>query len=73
MSGENNNLLFRRLKVSKAKKNEGFEALRDALIIRKKITNVVKVLALQSQRQLEAAEEWLANAKDDSEILSAKT
>ena len=56
----------------KAKKNEGFEALRDALIIRKKITNIVKVLALQSQRRLEATEKWLANTKDDSEILSAK-
>ena len=42
------------------KKKEDFEALRDALIIRKKITEVLKVLALQSQKRLEDLTEALS-------------
>ena len=48
-----------------SKKNENFEALRDALIIRKKITGVLKVLALQSQKRLEKLEEELTNAAEE--------
>ena len=55
-----------------SKKNESFEALRDALIIRKKVTEVLKVLALQSQKRLENFEEILAKATTDDEILKAK-
>lgn len=58
--------------MSKSKKNEGFEALRDALIVRKKITEVLKVLALQSQKRIENLENFLASAKDGEEILKAK-
>ena len=55
-----------------SKKNESFEALRDALIVRKKVTEVLKVLALQSQKRLENFEEILAKATTDDEILKAK-
>ena len=51
-----------------SKKNGSFEALRDGLIIRKKITEVLKVLALQSQKRIESLEEKLANATDDKRI-----
>ena len=46
-----------------SKGNESFEGLRDALIIRKKITNVLKTLALQSQKRLETLEKTLTNAE----------
>ncbi len=55
-----------------SKKNESFEALRDALIVRKKITAVLKVLALQSQKRIEALEELLTKAKTDEETQKAK-
>ncbi len=55
-----------------SKKNESFEALRDALIVRKKVTEVLRVLALQSQKRLENLEENLAKATTDEEILKAK-
>ena len=55
-----------------SKKNESFETLRDALIVRKKIKDVLKVLALQSQKRLENLETALANAKTDEEILKTK-
>ena len=58
--------------MSKSNKNESFESLRDALIIRKKVTEVLKVLALQSQKRLENFEEILAKAYTDDEILKAK-
>lgn len=58
--------------MSKSKKNEGFEALRDALIVRKKITGVLKVLALQSQKRIENLEETLTNAKADDDVLKIK-
>ena len=50
-----------------AKKNENLEALRDAMIVRKKVTNVLKVLALQTQSRLEALEDDLAKATTDEE------
>lgn len=55
-----------------SKKNESFEVLRDALIVRKKVTEVLRVLALQSQKRLENFEENLAKATTDEEILKAK-
>ncbi len=55
-----------------SKKNESFEALGGALIVRKKVTEVLKVLALQSQKRLENLEENLAKAMTDEEILEAK-
>ena len=58
--------------MGKAKKDNGLEALRDAIVVRKKITGVLKVLALQSQKKLENLEENLAIAKNDEEILKAK-
>ena len=58
--------------MSKSNKNESFESLRDALIIRKKVTEVLKVLALQSQKRLENFEEILAKVTTDDEILKAK-
>ena len=58
--------------MSKSKKNESFEVLRDALIVRKKITEVIKVLALQSQKRLELLDDALANAKTDEEKLKVK-
>ena len=48
-----------------AKKNETFTALRDALIMRKKITGVLKVLALQSQKRLENLNEALARVPEE--------
>ena len=48
-----------------SKKNESFEALRDALIVRKKVTEVLKVLALQTQKKLETLEQDLAASKDN--------
>ena len=51
-----------------SKRNEGFEALRDALIVRKKVTEVLKVLALQTQKKLEILEQDLDNSKDNEEI-----
>ena len=53
-------------------KNGGLEALTDALTVRKKVTEVLKVLALQSQKRIEALEETLAKAKTDEEILKAR-
>ena len=58
--------------MSKSKKNESFEVLRDALIIRKKITEVLKVLALRSQKRLEIIEDALAKAKTEEEKLQVK-
>ena len=59
--------------MSKSSKNEGFEALRDAILIRKKVTNVLRVLALQSQRKrFDTFEGLLATAKTDEEIMKAK-
>ena len=58
--------------MSKSSKNESFEALRDALIVRKKVTSVLKVLALQSQKRLENFEAILTKANTDEEILKAK-
>ncbi|MBR0093777.1 MAG: hypothetical protein IJP91_00700 [Synergistaceae bacterium] len=59
--------------MSRSSKNESFEALRDALIVRKKVTGVLRVLALQSQKRLENLEENLAKATTfDDEILKAK-
>ena len=45
-----------------SKKKEDLEALRDALLIRKKVTNVLRVLALQSQKRLDLLEDALAKA-----------
>ena len=50
-----------------SKKNDKLEALRDAIIIRKKITNVLRVLALQTQKRLETLEENVSLAKSDEE------
>ena len=59
--------------MSKSNKNEGFEALRDAILIRKKATNVLRVLALQSQKKrFETFEGLLATVKTDEEIMRAK-
>lgn len=58
--------------MSKSNKNEGFETLRDAILIRKKVTNVLRVLFLQSQKRIENLEATLANAKTDEEILNTK-
>ena len=58
--------------MSKSKKNESFEVLRDAIIIRSKITNVLKFLALQSQKRFEFLSENLTKATTDEEILKAK-
>ncbi len=59
--------------MSKASKNEGFEALRDAILIRKKVTNVLRVLALRSQKKrFETFDGLLATAKTDEEITRAK-
>ena len=56
-----------------SKKNESFEALRDALIIRKKVTDVLKYLALRSQKNLENFSENLTQAvATGEEILKAK-
>ena len=55
-----------------SKKDERFEALRDAILIRKKITNVLKVLALQAQKRIESLEEKLTNEKTEEKILEAK-
>ena len=48
-----------------SKKNESFEALRDALIVRKKVTEVLRVLALQAQKRLENLNSELATATED--------
>ena len=58
--------------MSKSNKNEGFETLRDAILIRKKVTNVLRVLFLQSQKRIENLEETLANVKTDEEISNTK-
>ncbi len=58
--------------MSKSNKNEGFETLRDAILIRKKVTNVLRVLFLQSQKRIENLEETLTKAKNDEKILTAK-
>ena len=58
--------------MSRVNKNESFEALRDALIVRKKVTGVLRVLALQSQKRLENLEETLAKATTYDEMLKAK-
>ena len=50
-----------------SKKNECFETLRDALIVRKKVTEVLRVLALQTQKQLEVLQENFATANTDEE------
>lgn len=55
-----------------SKKNERFETLRDAIIIRKKVTEVLRVLALQTQKRLEALEEKLKQAETDEELNSVK-
>ena len=48
-----------------SKKNDKLEALRDAIIIRKKITNVLRVLALQAQKQIESLEGNISEKSDD--------
>ena len=48
-----------------SKKNESFEALRDALIVRKKVTEILRVLALQTQKRLETLISVLATATED--------
>ena len=53
-------------------KNKGLEAFDDALVVRAKVTEVLKNLALQSQKRIEALEETLTHAKTDEEILKAK-
>ncbi len=55
-----------------SKKNESFEALRDSLIIRKKLTGVLRVLFLQSQKKLESLEASLTSPKNDDEITELK-
>ena len=50
-----------------AKKRENLEALRDAMIVRKKVTEVLKVLALQAQKRIEALESDLVKAITDEE------
>ena len=50
-----------------SKKNESFEALRDAMIIRKKITGVLRVLALQTQKRLEILNENLTGATEGTQ------
>jgi len=52
------------------KKNESFQTLRDAIIIRKRVTEVLKFLALQSQRRLENLNS--INPATDEEILKLK-
>ncbi len=51
-----------------SKKNDKLEALRDAIIIRKKITNVLRVLALQAQKQIESLEDNTLQAKPDEDL-----
>ena len=58
--------------MSKSSKNESFEALRDAIVIRKKVTNVLRVLALQSQKRLEILEDTLAKATTEEDHMKAK-
>ena len=48
-----------------SKKNECFETLRDALIVHKKVTEVLRVLALQTQKRLETLNSELATATED--------
>ena len=55
-----------------SKKNESFEALRNSLIIRKKLTGVLRVLFLQSQKKLESLEASLTSPKNDDEITELK-
>lgn len=55
-----------------SKKNENFEALRDAIIIRRKTTNVLRVLALQAQKRLEKLEKTLADTAAEEELVSAR-
>ena len=58
--------------MSKSKKNESFEVLRDAILIRKKIMYVLKFLALQSQKRFEILNNNLTTAANDEAILKAK-
>ena len=51
-----------------SKKNDKLEALRDAIIIRKKITNVLRVLALQAQKRIESLEGDDSQAKSDEDL-----
>ncbi len=55
-----------------SRKNEGLEAIRDAIIIRKKVTNVLRVLFLQFQKRLEKLENNLTETRTAEEILSIK-
>ena len=48
-----------------SKKNECFETLRNALIVRKKVTEILRVLALQTQKRLETLISVLATATED--------
>ena len=50
-----------------SKKNDKLEVLRDAIIIRKKITNILRVLALQAQKRIESLEGYISQAKSDDE------
>ena len=58
--------------MSKSKKNESFEVLRDAILIRKKIMYVLKFLTLQSQKRFEILNNNLTTAANDEAILKAK-
>ncbi len=42
------------------------------MIIRKKLTQLVKVLSLQSQKRLEKLEDELHNARDEEQQLKAR-
>lgn len=57
---------------TKNTKKETLTALRDSLIIRKKLTQLVKVLSLQSQKRLEKLEDELHNARDEEQQLKAR-
>ncbi|MBR2209443.1 MAG: hypothetical protein IJ859_11605 [Synergistaceae bacterium] len=54
------------------KNNEKFETLRDAILVRKEITNVLRVLALQTQKKLENLQASLEHAKTEEEYTTIK-
>ena len=58
--------------MSKSSKNEGFEVLRDTILIRRKVTNVMRVLFLQFQKRLENFERNLTELTNEEEILKIK-
>lgn len=55
-----------------SKKDEKLEVLRDVIVIRKKITNVLRVLFLQAQKRSENLKASLAATTTDAETLAAK-